>query len=92
MTSRAIEATTRSRTARRAGVAAMLLALGGCSVFVPEKSAKTPLPPPRPAGLPPVATHTFPFDPKTVGVVGVLQVTHARHEDTLADIARRFGR
>jgi L,D-transpeptidase ErfK/SrfK len=39
----------------------------------------------------PVATHQFPFDPKSTGVLGELQVTQARHEDTLADIARRFN-
>ena len=71
---------------------AALVALGGCSVFVPqERAAKTPVAPPGPAGLPPIATHVFPYDPKTVSVVGVLQLTHARHEDTLADIARRFN-
>jgi L,D-transpeptidase ErfK/SrfK len=41
--------------------------------------------------LPPLATHTFPYDPHTVGVVGELQVTVARHEDTFADLARRFN-
>jgi len=77
--------------ARHACLAA-LVALSGCSVFVPqERAAKTPVPPPGSAGLPPIATHVFPYDPKTVSVVGVLQLTHARHEDTLADIARRFN-
>jgi L,D-transpeptidase ErfK/SrfK len=71
--------------------AGALLALGACSVFVPDDTARrAPPAPARPAGLPPIATHTFPYDPKTTGVVGVLQVTHARDEDTLADIARRF--
>jgi len=67
------------------------MTLSACSVFVPQQTTTTPSAPPRPAGLPPVATHTFPYDPKTVGVVGLLQVTYARHEDTLADIARRFN-
>jgi L,D-transpeptidase ErfK/SrfK len=75
----------------RVACAGTLLALGACSVFVPEDaSRRVPPAPERPAGLPPIATHTFPFEPKTTGVVGVLQVTHTRHEDTLADIARRF--
>jgi L,D-transpeptidase ErfK/SrfK len=34
--------------------------------------------------------HAFPFDPETTAVLGELQVTQSRHEDTLADIARRF--
>jgi L,D-transpeptidase ErfK/SrfK len=66
--------------------------MAGCSVFEPQqKTARTPPPPPKPLGLPPIATHTFAFDPKTVGVVGILQVTYARQEDTLPDIARRFN-
>ncbi len=75
----------------RVACAGVLLTLGACSVFVPERTAQRPPGPARPAGLPPIATHTFPYDPKATGVVGVLQVTHARHEDTLADIARRFN-
>jgi L,D-transpeptidase ErfK/SrfK len=67
------------------------LTLAGCSVFVPKHEAPPPAGPPAPALLPPLATHAFPFDPKTTGVVGELQVTQARHEDTLADIARRFN-
>jgi L,D-transpeptidase ErfK/SrfK len=50
-----------------------------------------PSEPPKPEALPPLATHEFPFDPKTTTVVGTLQVTHSRREDTLADIARRFN-
>jgi L,D-transpeptidase ErfK/SrfK len=38
----------------------------------------------------PVAMHEFPFDPEQTGVLGEVQVTQSRHEDTLADIARRF--
>lgn len=81
----------RSQRAWRAACVAALMTLSGCSVFVPQQTTTTPSAPPRPAGLPPVATHSFPYDPKTVGVVGLLQVTYARHEDTLADIARRFN-
>jgi L,D-transpeptidase ErfK/SrfK len=83
-------------TARNAAAAALgaALALGGCSVFAP---AERPAPPAEsgesapPAVQAPLATHTFAFDPKTTGVVGQLQVTYARGEDTLPDIARRFN-
>lgn len=82
----------RAQRAWRAAALSALIAAGGCSVFVPQdRAAKTPPVAVKPAGLPPIATHSFDFDPKTVGVVGVLQVTHARHEDTIADIARRFN-
>ena len=93
MTRLAIEGAMGWCSAWRAACIAMLLSLAGCGVFeAQQKTAGTPPPPPpRPVGLPPVATHTFAFDPKTVGVVGVLQVTYARHEDTLPDIARRFN-
>jgi L,D-transpeptidase ErfK/SrfK len=71
---------------------AALVAAGGCSVFVPQQhAAKAPPASVKPAGLPPIATHSFEYDPKTVGVVGVLQVTHSRQEDTIPDIARRFN-
>jgi L,D-transpeptidase ErfK/SrfK len=80
--------------AMRAFALGALLALGGCAVFVPEVP---PPPPPVPQAAPepppvvaPVAMHQFPFDPKKTGVLGEVQVTQSRHEDTLADIARRF--
>ena len=76
MTRLAIEGATRPRPVWRAGCIALLLTMAGCSVFEPQqKTARTPPPPPKPLGLPPIATHTFAFDPKTVGVVGILQVT-----------------
>jgi len=69
-----------------------MLSLAGCSVFVPKREpAPPPAEPPAPKLLEPLATHAFPFDPRTTAVVGELQVTLARHEDTLADIARRFN-
>jgi L,D-transpeptidase ErfK/SrfK len=78
----------------RAFALGALLALGGCATFVPEAP---PPPPPAPQAAPepppvvaPVAMHQFPFDPKKTGVLGEVQVTQSRHEDTLADIARRF--
>ena len=73
----------------------LLVALGtlaGCSVFTPsEEPPPVPAEPPPPQYAEPLATHTFPYDPKTTGVVGTLQATIAREEDTLSDIARRFN-
>lgn len=67
-----------------------IVTLAGCSVFRP---AQEPVPsePAKPKLTTPLASHTFPFDPKSTGVLGELQVTFARHEDTLPDIARRFN-
>ncbi len=81
--------------AMRAFALGAVLALGGCATFAPE--APPPPPPRAPQAAPepppvvaPVAMHRFPFDPKKTGVLGEVQVTQSRHEDTLADIARRF--
>jgi L,D-transpeptidase ErfK/SrfK len=74
----------------RAAAGLMLLALGGCSLFQPQKPPPPPPPPPPPAIAAPLATHVFKYEPGVTAVLGELQVTHARHEDTLADIARRF--
>jgi len=82
-----------TRFARWAALGAALT-LGGCSVFAPVERQAPPVEssePPPPAIQAPVATHTFAFDPKSTGVVGQLQVTYARQEDTLPDIARRFN-
>jgi L,D-transpeptidase ErfK/SrfK len=71
----------------------LTLVVGACATFEPEVQPPPPPPPAAPAPpavVAPVATHQFPFDPKTTGVLGELQVTQSRHEDTLADIARRF--
>jgi L,D-transpeptidase ErfK/SrfK len=73
----------------RALCLAALAFAGGCSTFVREEPA--PPPPPEPEVHAPIATQSFTFDPETTGVVGELQVTVAREEDTLADIARRFN-
>ena len=76
---------------RSASLAAVLL-LGGCSTFVPREPVPVEPPePPAPVIESPLATHRFPFDPESTGVVGELQITRARHEDTLSDIARRFS-
>jgi L,D-transpeptidase ErfK/SrfK len=74
----------------RAAAALLLLALGGCSLFQPQKPPPPPQPPPPPAIEAPLATHVFRYEPGVTAVLGELQTTHARHEDTLADIARRF--
>jgi L,D-transpeptidase ErfK/SrfK len=76
--------------ARRTTALGLLLALGGCSMFMPHKEPAPPPPPPTPLVQPPLATHSFPYDPKTTTVVGELQVTYSREEDTIPDIARRF--
>jgi L,D-transpeptidase ErfK/SrfK len=75
----------------RVAALALLGTFAGCSVFVPHEEPPPPAPPPPPKYADPLATHTFPYDPKTTGVVGTLQATFARHEDTLSDIARRFN-
>jgi L,D-transpeptidase ErfK/SrfK len=84
-----------SRWLRHAAPVAALL-LAGCAAFAPQPPPGAPASrgasaPPLQVVQPPVATHTFAFDPKATGVVGQLQVTRARHEDTLPDIARRFN-
>jgi L,D-transpeptidase ErfK/SrfK len=75
----------------RALALAVPLVLAGCSVFAPQPPPAPPPPPPKPQFAAPVATHVFPFDPKTTAVVGELQVTHSHQEDTFADIARRYN-
>ena len=77
---------------------ALLLTLAACTPFEslwhkppkpaqkPAAAAKAP-PPELPLGT---ATHRFVIAPDQ-DVVGHLQVTIARHEDTLPDIARRFN-
>jgi len=75
----------------RATLAVGLLAMGGCSVFqVQQPQPSTPPSPPQPSVTAPLATHQFTYVPGMTGVLGELQVTKSRHEDTLADIARRF--
>ena len=80
---------------RRSVALGLLLALGGCSVFepiYPDGDGKG-----RADGKPPVdlvaplATHTFTLESEETAVVGELQITFARDEDTLTDLARRFN-
>ena len=77
-------------------VPAVLLVLVACAPFEslrrkPPKAAEKPVAtapkPELPLGI---ATHRFIIAPDQ-DVVGRLQVTIARHEDTLTDIARRFN-
>ena len=76
-------------------VPAMLLALAACTPFeslwrkVPRPGAKPAATAPKPELPLATATHRFVVAPDQ-DVVGRLQVTIARHEDTLTDIARRF--
>ena len=77
-------------TTRSLATAAALAALAGCSVFQAQEPPAPP-PPPKPQYAAPIATHVFPYDPKTTAVVGTLQATIANDADTLSDIARRFN-
>lgn len=79
-----------TRTARLS-LLLLTVTLAACSPFARQEEPAAPVELVGPVALSPLATHTFPYDPKTVGVVGELQVTVARHEDTLADLARRFN-
>lgn len=77
--------------AARATVFGFAFILAGCQFALrPEPTAEESLPPP-PTIQEPRATHIFEFDPATDDVVGELQVTYSRAEDTLSDIARRFN-
>ncbi|HWJ05948.1 MAG TPA: L,D-transpeptidase family protein [Steroidobacteraceae bacterium] len=80
-----------TRTRRIVAVAAFASLASGCSLFQVEKPPAPPAEPPKPQYAEPLATHVFPYDPKTTGVVGTLQATIANEEDTLSDIARRFN-
>ncbi len=68
---------------------ALATSLAGCQLAPPQVSE--PQPPAPPPIEPPLATYEFEFDPQRDRVIGTLQVTYARHEDTLSDIARRFN-
>ena len=76
----------------RAGSSLPFLLLLSFALLSGCQSVQTP--PPAPVAqlpLPPVASHSFAFDPDRDSVVGEVQVTEARDEDTLSDIARRFN-
>jgi L,D-transpeptidase ErfK/SrfK len=62
-----------------------------CALLSGCQSVRTPPPAVAPQPLPPLATHSFTFDPDRDSVVGEVQVTQAYQEDTLSDIARRFN-
>jgi L,D-transpeptidase ErfK/SrfK len=82
------------RCLRTAAVAIAAVMLGACSLMdAPERRAPAVAVPPPPPPPDPVAaaTHRFEIDPQADDVIGVVQVTRAREEDTLSDIARRFN-
>lgn len=80
-----------TRTRRIAALAVLTSLASGCTLFRVEKPPSPPVEPPKPQYAEPLATHVFPYDPKTTGVIGTLQATIANEEDTLSDIARRFN-
>jgi len=82
----------RTRSARAAATALLLLCIAGCSIFGPRHQAPPPPPPPPPppAEPLPVATQRFELAPSQ-DVVGEVQVVKATKDDTLTDIARRFN-
>jgi L,D-transpeptidase ErfK/SrfK len=65
--------------------------LAGCQLLQPQVQEEPEAPPAPPPIEAPLATYEFEFDPQNDHVIGTLQVTHARAEDTLSDIARRFN-
>jgi L,D-transpeptidase ErfK/SrfK len=84
---------------RLARLLAILLLASSAAACVPfeslwRKEPKPPPPPPPPAVVAPAplaqATHHFVVQ-KDSDLVGRVQVTIARHEDTLPDLARRFN-
>lgn len=86
-----------TRTPRRARILATLALAALATACTPFESLwrkDAPPPPPPPPAKPELplaeATHRFVIAPGT-DVVGRLQVTVARQEDTLPDIARRFN-
>ncbi|MET0378760.1 MAG: L,D-transpeptidase family protein [Spongiibacteraceae bacterium] len=66
-------------------------ALMVCALLAACQSTQKPISRIAPSLPAPVATHEFEIDPKRDDVVGGLQRIHARDEDTLSDIARRFN-
>jgi L,D-transpeptidase ErfK/SrfK len=65
--------------------------LAGCHGFSRKPEPVVEAAPPPPVMHEPVATHTFKFDPAIDDVIGELQLTKVRGEDTFSDIARRFN-
>ena len=85
-----------ARTARCISLIALTAALAACVPFESlwrkaEPAAPAPVAPTPPPEAPLAeATHRFLVEPGS-DVVGEVQVTVSRHEDTLPDIARRFN-
>jgi len=79
------------KLAIRSAALGVLFALGGCQAFSHKPEPVIEAPPAPPVIQAPLATHIFKFDPATDDVIGELQVTKVRGEDTFSDIARRFN-
>jgi L,D-transpeptidase ErfK/SrfK len=67
--------------------------LGACSLMqgAPPVQPVVAVPPPPPPLPVPTASHRFEIDSEKDDLIGILQVTRARQQDTLSDIARRFN-
>src|SRR5690606_22342458 len=79
---------------RAFGAAWLFASLAACSLVGPPKEVPqevVPAAPPEPEYPVPVATHRFELESEKDDVVGVVQITVAKEEDTLSDIARRFN-
>ena len=87
------------RNALLAALAAGPLLLGGCALIgsrpVPAppvaRVPAAPAAPPKPQLADPIDTHRFVLVHPDDDVVGTVQITIARQQDTLLDIARRFN-
>ncbi len=79
-------------------LAASCTLLGGCALIgsrpvppPPVVKVAPPPPPPKPQLAAPIDTHKFVLAHPDDDVVGSVQITIARQQDTLLDIARRFN-
>lgn len=77
--------------ALRSAACGFAFILAGCQNFAHKPPPVVETPPAPPAIHEPLATHIFQIDPDADDVIGALQVTKIRGEDTFSDIARRFN-
>lgn len=75
----------------RLAVLVTAISAAGCQLLETQSPPVPEAPPAPPPIEAPLATHQFVFDPQHDEVIGTLQMTHAKGEDTLPDIARRFN-